>query len=631
MVNKIYSVDWFGRKDSDYIYNPSSKCKGIVSIPNHKYSSFLYNEDKAERILSNNKLLINELSGMTRAIGLTNVAICLNPKNRTASTNGRIIEIGVGEDVTSIKDRYDRLDHIIGLTIHEACHCLYTDFSVIKRVIGKYPALVHHIHNLIEDEMIEGHLSLKYPGYTNYLNKLKYDIFTTNMTDDLSPTNELEEVLNILFYIIRYPKYLSTIPNWQLDKWADLFVKIKAVMKEHKCFNYANSHPTESSTNAAIDIYKLICENVEMPEDDNEDDNKDNKDNENDNENNGGKHNGNSDEGESEETDENGEPAIVIIMGKVIGEVSSASEITNIKDLIIYHSEINELEKENDDDYTFSYPEKETIVTDGITNSIGYDRMTYMRYAREMKECIQNAKKLIIENNKSTVIENVRFNRNGTLDPTRLANAMCNEQTVYIRRHTKTVKNNDPKYALVLMLDESGSMDGNLSVLTSKLAVMFYEAMKDYPNIQLFVYGHGDTVYKYIDNKTCNNKYVLGARKQQFDQNEVTSYPLIIKDVKKMTKLPIIAFNITDSCYIVNTNKLAAVTNVLRNDPKQKACINLIALGHNNSTNETIKTVNDKIYGKDNWVLIDGFNYTTKSINKILADMVKIMKRTNKL
>ena len=28
MVNKIYSVDWFNRKDSDYIYNPSSKCKG---------------------------------------------------------------------------------------------------------------------------------------------------------------------------------------------------------------------------------------------------------------------------------------------------------------------------------------------------------------------------------------------------------------------------------------------------------------------------------------------------------------------------------------------------------------------------------------------------------------------------
>ena len=181
------------------------------------------------------------------------------------------------------------------------------------------------------------------------------------------------------------------------------------------------------------------------------------------------------------------------------------------------------------------------------------------------------------------------------------------------------------------MVDESGSMDGNLSILASKLVIMFYEAMLNYPKIKLFVYGHGDVVYKYIDPKNCKNKFVLGARNSQCGQNENSSYKMIIDDVKSMTKLPIVAFNITDSCYIADLKELSILTNNLRNDKTQKAFINLIALGHNYGVTSSISEWNDRIYGTNNWVSLDGTNYNNKSINDILKKMAEIMKRTIKI
>ena len=110
MISKIYTKDWFGRTESDYIYDPSDEMKGIIQLPDHKYSSFLYNEDKAERICSDVNLMKREIDDMVHAIGLSNIGINFSEDNETASTNGSYIEIGIGEDYQDIDDCYEKLD-----------------------------------------------------------------------------------------------------------------------------------------------------------------------------------------------------------------------------------------------------------------------------------------------------------------------------------------------------------------------------------------------------------------------------------------------------------------------------------------------------------------------------------------
>lgn len=615
MISKLYTEDWYGRTEKDYIYNPLDKMKGIVQIPNHKYSSFLYNEDKAERICSDINLLKQEMLDMTHAIGLSNIMIEFSEDVTTACTNGEYIKIGIGDDYEDISDCYEKIDRIIGMTIHESCHCLYTDFKYINKVINQYPSLVHHIHNVIEDELIEGKLCLSYPGYQNFLNKLKYNIFEKNSEHIEDPINkDINDILEILFYLIRYPKFISKIDEDILAKHERLFIKIKKIMNDYKCFDYKNLKITESSTNAAIKIYELIKDDIE-----NNQNNQQEKESEE-------QQNAESNSIKINILNENdpifdqigsGEGGgIIAIMNRNLKDISSESEITNIKELTTYHTEIEKSITEFND-FTWDSCPDISINNNDIEVYKNENVSNYNKYKNEVSYYIKEAKRLIIANKAQTIFVDSKFNRNGSLDPTRLANAMCNEQTVYIRKEMKTI-NKKPEYALCIMLDESGSMeDHGINLLASKLAIMLYEAMQNYPKIKLFVYGHGDKVYKYIDIKNCKNKYVLGDRRQQYIQDELKSYDLIINDIKSQTKLPIVIFNITDSCYFSNPNNLAKYVNELKED-KQKTFINLICLGHNNTTNKSVSNWNDLIYGKGNWLL---YNYN--NINHTLIDTLK--------
>ena len=684
MVNKIYTKDWFGRIESDYIYNPLDKMKGIIQIPNHKYSSFLYNEDKAERICSDINLMKREINDMIHAIGLSNVNVGFSKDNETASTNGKYIEIGIGDDYQNIDDCYEKLDRIIGMAIHESCHCLYTDFNCVYDVVHKYPSIVHHIHNVIEDEIIERKLCVSYPGYQNFLNKLKYNIFEKNSEsiEDTNKNSEIDDVLEILFYIIRYPKFISKINTNILSKYESLFSEIKKIMGDNDCFNINNVHPTKSSINAAIEIYELIKDLIEdellnndisndisndtdgeSNNDTNGDSNNDSKNNDNNGESNNDSKNNDSkanDTNGNSNNDTNGDSnndsktngsknndtnnefidsvidsvinsaKIIVIMTNVLNDISSESEQTNIYDLREYHTEIEKSMIDEINNFTWEKTGNNYIDNIDINIWNHEDKFSYNAYKKEVTQYINEAKKLIIPNSKKTIIVNSRFNRNGTLDPTRLANAMCNEQTVYIRKESKQI-DNEPEYALCIMLDESGSMtDNGINLLASKIAIMLYEAMQNYPKIKLFVYGHGDTVYKYIDIKNCKNKYVLANRRQQYSQDELQSYKLIVDDIKSQTKLPIIMFNITDSCYCSNEAKLHTLVNELKNDKKQKTFINLICLGHNEYVDHTVKNWNDLIYGKGNWVLYNK-NKLTSEWHNTIKNIANIIHKTIKI
>lgn len=686
MISSIFSEDWFGRSNSDYVFDSSDLDKGIVKVPNYKYSSFLYNEDRAERICSDESLLMAEIADMVKALGLGHIKINLSETNTTACTNGKYIEIGIGDNYKNVSDCYEKLDRVIGMAIHESCHCIYTDFNYIKTIFSKYPyysEVIHHIHNVIEDEMIEQRLCINFPGYENFLNKLKYNIFEKEANDTTINTDELNKIFELFFYVVRYPKFISKFTEDELNKYEKIFIKIKEIMNDHKCFDLKNKECTKSSVNAAIEIYELLRNYLMVSEKDeseseegnsenesgefenegnsgncseeNESENEDNSENESDESENEDNSNNESEESESEkDNSENKKPkisilseeeqikeidekineaatndnGILILIKNTFNECSSISEISDAKEILVYHNNIEE--KENEGEFVFNKIEDHGLTDDHINVWEVGDKNIYDMYLKLVSPYIKEAAKLIIPNRKEITFENTKFRRNGTLDPTRLVNAMCNEQTVYMQKTVKNIDKN-PEYALIIMIDESGSMDSdNKHVMASKLAIMLYEAMSQYPKIKLFVYGHGDTVYKYIDPFKNTSKYTLGNRRSQFSQDEVTSYEKIINDVKSQTKLPIVCFNITDSCYLSNEREMAKIIYDYKNDKKQPTFINLICLSHNTNTDASTRNWNDIIYGKGNWVLFNEIEIN-KKVTEMLKQMANIIKRTIKL
>ena len=639
-IPSIYTTDWYNRDNEDYILTNNDIEIGFTKIPSKQYSKFLYNEDRVERICNDHSMIISEMKDLLRSMGLYNVSFRLSKDNETASTNGSVIEVGLGKTIETVDDAYDKMDRLIGMTIHESCHCLYTDFTYLSSVISKYPELVHHIHNVLEDELIEEKICSKFPGYSNFLSKLKYQIFEKYEEDVSNPNNELSEILAIFFYLIRYPKYLSSIKVASLIKHEDLFKKIKYIVKDNDCFDIKNESVTRSTTAAAIQIYELLKEYInnskkeETEGDSNKESNGNSKNVKNpkyddsENETDVEVRDKNDDIFKNQEASEMGGGGMIGILSNVYEDVSSESECTNIKKLIVYHTKI--LDDNNDnkiDDHDI--PGRDLRINPDVHIVNASYPIYYNQYLNLVKTYINYAKKLIIPNSYSYEIKTDRFRRNGSLDPNRLVNAMCNEQTVYTQKRT-VIKSNDPEYALVLAIDESGSMTcDKLNELASAFSIMIYEALKDYPKIKFFVYGHGDRVYRYLDPFTLKSKYTLGNRNSQGGQNEARSYRIIADDVKRYTSLPIVVFNITDSCYIADANMIKAVIDDLRNDVKQPTYFNLIALGHNSGINAKLSEWNNELYGEGNWVIYNRSKITFE-IKTLIDEFTKIIRNNFK-
>lgn len=685
MINKIYTNDWFGRS-GEYVLKNEDLEIGFAKTPKNQYSQYLYDEHKAEQICSDMKLMMNEMSHMIRAIGLSNIRFKLSKNVETACTDGKFIYVGIGNNYKTINDIYEKLDRVIGMTIHECCHCLYTDFNYVKYSLKGKNQLIHHLHNVIEDEIIENKLCSLYPGYGNFLAKLKYNIFEKEYEKN-NDNSELNKILEILFYLIRYPKLLANISEADFKKYESLFINIKKIMSDEKCFSISYKECTKSSINAAIKIYELLAEYIEENEvsgksgnennslndsndsnDSNESEetddidtneginnilgetedilnNSENKENE---LNNNSKENNDSDDDDmiTPEIIENGDIEIENNTESTLDEngitntmdsinennITSTSESPFAEIIIVQHSDIEEKEETIEDkiEEWNDVKEKNRLDTSKIYDHNLEDKNIYQKYYNEIKSYIPITQKIIIPNNKNIEYKNEQYRRNGSLDPTRLANAMCNEQTVYTQKSFK-ISNNDPKYALVILLDESGSMeDMNINVFASKMAILFYESFKNYPNIQLFIYGHGDCIYRYIDPKH-NNKYVLGHRRSQMSQNEIVTYNTVIEDVKSQTNLPIVVFNLTDSLYCSNGSDLKECVDNIINDKTRKISINLVVLRKNETHwGWCSSTINDDIYGKGHYIIYPHtlfkssnepiFISTLKSLSKIIID-----------
>ena len=159
--------------------------------------------------------------------------------------------------------------------------------------------------------------------------------------------------------------------------------------------------------------------------------------------------------------------------------------------------------------------------------------------------------------------------------------------------------------------------------VASKLACIFYEAMKNYDGIDLYIYGHGENIVKYITPKD-KNPYKLGNRLHQMSQNDAKSYDTILKDVKLQTNKKIFFLNITDSLYLSSKTSLIRVINdwKAQNVLFGLLCINSTDYQYKNNEKE-YKSINYQLYG-DNWV---GVSDTKSGMKEALIKFSNIVRK----
>ena len=615
-MSNIYNSDWFGR-NSDF--TRQGKDRLFWESDNEAYSSFLYpgTQEKIEQMVSDDAKMTSELQKLVKRFALA-ASIKASCKSSGSYTNGKQIVISSNiEDITPKK----KLDVMIGLALHEISHCLYTEFSALKNKNDIQKALI----NIIEDELIETQLGMTYPGYANFFKAVKYHMFDKLGHENLlkKANNELEQIMTLFLYIVRYPKYVCEVDKKIMKTYEELFTKIKNILDSHGCLSEnIVGKVTGNSVGAASDIYELLKKYI--------DENQDNQSGENGEGDESSE--GESSEGEGSEADESSEGES--------SEKSSKSKSFADQEREFSSSEINEAIKKIQESC-------DAGTNPPIDNNIRTEVEAMLRTEQSTKKAARlwrnngrasslNKKQIEAEASKfSKIIRNIsvnnvatkavtvvnRFLRNGNLDSRLLASAIQGVPTVYQQRICKNVKKNEPKFAIVLTLDESGSINELQRRTFVTYCTAFMKAFEKDANIEVYVYGHADYLRCYYSKKK-KDLDLLYSNYSECGQCESVSYREIINDVKSQTNLPIVMVNFTDSGYCDSSLNISQLVNEFKN----KVSFNTLIFSDNYYV-EKIKNINNDIYGEGHYLInTTNLKQRTSNINKeFLMDVVKLI------
>ena len=615
-MSNIYNSDWFGR-NSDF--TRQGKDRLFWESDNEAYSSFLYpgTQEKIEQMVSDDAKMTTELQKLVKRFALT-ASIKASCKSSGSYTNGKQIVISSNiEDITPKK----KLDVMIGLALHEISHCLYTEFSALKNKNDIQKALI----NIIEDELIETQLGMTYPGYANFFKAVKYHMFDKLGHENLlkKANSELEQIMTLFLYIVRYPKYVCEVDKKIMKTYEELFTKIKNILDSHGCLSEnIVGKVTGNSVGAASDIYELLKKYI--------DENQDNQSGENGEGDESSE--GEGSEGEGSEGDESSEGES--------SEKSSKSKSFADQEREFSDSEINEAIKKIQESC-------DAGTNPPIDNNIRTEVEAMLRTEQSTKKGARlwrnngrasslNKKQIEAEASKfSKIIRNIsvnnvatkavttvnRFLRNGNLDSRLLASAIQGVPTVYQQRICKNVKKNEPKFAIVLTLDESGSINELQRRTFVTYCTAFMKAFEKDANIEVYVYGHADYLRCYYSKKK-KDLDLLYSNYSECGQCESVSYREIINDVKSQTNLPIVMVNFTDSGYCDSSLNISQLVNEFKN----KVSFNTLIFSDNYYV-EKIKKINNDIYGEGHYLInTTNLKQRTSNINKeFLMDVVKLI------
>lgn len=522
------------------------------------------NNDIATNIINSKKLLSEKLFSFLSVLNINNVSINIVNELNSAYTDGSNIFIGYNLEnpKKDFINANDKLDLYIGLLIHESSHVLYTDFNYCYKTNN----ICKYIQNILEDELIERKMSLKYPGYGKFLGKLKYFMFDdidVFYNGDIKGESDLDKFLSILFYIIRYPKYLNKISNETIDKFKDVLNEVKNAMNYNNVFNYTSNNISFIVYNTTNVIYEILKKYFDINE--------------------------------------------INKNKKSFSKNSSTNKI---------NEKINNTLNNRSLQINYKRSESYEVKNKSLNN---YDKSLYNVYLNKIRKYIEYVKSILIkDNNNNNSFNYNRYRKSGLLDGSKLVSGILGNPNIYKRiEFSKTKNKSYKKTNIVLLVDNSGSMDSYKDI-ASKITILLYEGLKSINDINLYIYGHNDNLETYLD-KNINNMNYFPIRKNGGCQSEKIVYSKIAEKFINANETTLI-FNITDSKYLSNPQIIYSIIN---NAKLSNIYFGLITLNNDEKITYDIDSINYQLYG-DNYTKYNGdFKILIDSIANNIKNFIK--------
>lgn len=521
--------DWFDRDGETFL---KIRKKGRIGWEKtlkegDSYSAYLLEAPTQEDLIKRAYTLAKEMIVVMDPPFKVNVKVTTGTSD--SFTNGKNVcvstamfddpELSVGE----------KLDTFLGVTIHEGCHLLYTDFTEMSKITKK---IIHHIFNILEDERIEELCAENKPGLANFLEKSKYYYFDQYYLDYVVPKEKdgkltpFDRIMNCFLHIIRYPKYLK---EEEVVEFGHYLLGVKKVVVPYPI----TTADTIKAAHRVYDIIKEFYEDVER------------------------------ERSESEDTGETESELLEKAMKKLLEDAESAAGALDKiarKPVSVPIMEggggglkATDLAGEISKDGELLGEVCEGRVELGSAEDSFFSKMPddqgiYMESLSRVRRYIPAISKIMKGHCKDYKLIH-RSMRSGVLDTNKLAEAFQGVSTVYLREgEVKT-----DKVAVCVLIDESGSMMGDRIRAARDTAILINEAIGQVPNVELFIYGHsGDMkrsfsteMYVYRE-KGYFPKFSLGSVQARSQNRDGIAIFETAKRVRKQTKNPVLFFILSD-------------------------------------------------------------------------------------
>ena len=391
----------------------------------------------------------------------------------------------------------EAVDIFTGLAVHEGCHLLYTDFSVIGMAGNR---IVADLSNLIEDERIEMLCGEERPGLSNFLACTKYYYFDRHSSRHIDPPAGCRQertyrLFNSILALIRYPGALDMD---DVAEFVDILLKVREIVVPYP-------RTTAETLEAAEKIYSIIWDFYEQEKDQGE----------------VGDAPGN---GGGQETGAGPAPRR---RGRTVER-----EMSDCLDGILSSLEKSFSGNSCDGSYALDPSmmsctvredgcrfgralsgEIEIGVQDGVNICLPEPSKELYEDSLERVRRFIPAMANALRGNGADRRAEIRGLRSGMLDTGRLAEAVQGVENIY---RMETVSRAD-RLAVCVLVDESGSMYGEKMQSARDAAVLLNEALSSVRNVDLFIYGHtteGRSFVKlkaYREGRKPADRYALGG------------------------------------------------------------------------------------------------------------------------
>lgn len=423
----------------------------------------------------------------------------------------------------------EKLDTFLGVTIHEGCHLLYTDFKEMAKITKR---VIHHIFNILEDERIEELCGENKPGLANFLEKSKYYYFDQYYLDYVVPKEKegkltpFDRIMNCFLHIIRYPKYLK---EEEVVEFGHYLIEVKKVVVPYPI----TTADTVKVAYRVFDIIKEFYGDVER------------------------------ERAESEGTGETESELLEKAMKKLLEDAESAGDALEKvagKPVSVPVAEggggglrETDLAGEVSKDGELLGEICEGVVEIGSSKDSFFSKMPddqriYMESLGRVRRYIPAISKIMKGHCKDYKLIH-RSMRSGVLDTNKLAEAFQGVPTVYLREGEVRTD----KVAVCVLIDESGSMYGERIRAARDTAILINEAIGQVPNVELFIYGHsGDMKRAYSTEmfiyreKGYVPKFSLGSVHARSENRDGIAILETAKRVRGQTKNPVLFFILSD-------------------------------------------------------------------------------------